>query len=238
VDDIYVWGLFDDLYPDFMPDYGSQNIDFQYPAFANLYGKLFLKKSSFPNNSSFISITNRLFHYFGDAYLQLNSEFPEDIQITHPKSIVPGQSHITIEAEDNSCIALYIDSQLIAKGKPENGEVTLHFMPQYEGSKIKVVATKQNHFRHESFVTVTNNIGIDENHETSFDIFPNPCREKISISGMEIRNVKIYNILGVEVKNIESQDSDKMEIDISDLSDGIYFVLINNHISSRIQKTR
>lgn len=237
VNDIYVWGLFDYLYPDFMPDYGSQNIDFQYPAFANLYGKLFLKKSSFPNNSSYISITNRLFHYFGDAYLQLNSEFPENISINHPASILPGQSHITIEAEDNSCIALSIDSQLIAKGKPENGKVTLHFMPQYEGTKIKVVATKQNHFRHESFVTVTNNIGIDENHETSFNIFPNPSKGKFTINGIKIDNIKIYNILGVEVKNIESSNSDKLEIDISDLNDGIYLVLVNNQISRKIQKT-
>ena len=148
------------------------------------------------------------------------------------------ESHITIEAEDNTCIALSIDSQLIAKGKPENGKVTLHFMPQYEGKKIKVVATKQNHFRHESFVTVISNIGINENQERAFEIFPNPCKEKISISGMEIRNVKIYNILGVEVKNIESSNSDKLEIDISDLNDGIYLVLINNHIPSRIQKTK
>lgn len=238
VNDTYVWGLFDYLYPDFMPDYGSQNIDFQYPAFANLYGKLYLKKSSFPSNADYVNITNRLFHYFGDAFLQLNSEMPREISISHPETILPGQDHITIEAEDNAVVALSIDKQLIAKEKSVNGKVTLNFMPQYSGTIIKVVATKQNHFRHESYIKVTDGIEIEieDNPETEFDIYPNPCSGSFNISGKKIRNIKIFNVLGEPVKEFIFPYSTTATVDINDLSDGIFLVLVNDSVSMKIQK--
>lgn len=238
VNDTYVWGVFDCLYPDFMPDYGPQDIDFQYPAFANLYGKIFLKKSSFPSNKKYVAITNRLFHYFGDAYLQLNSEMPQELHVSHPKTILPEHGYVTIEADDNTHIALSVDNQMIARGKTKNGKVTMFFIPQPEGTSVKVVATKQNHFRHESRISVTKNIGIDENQEAIVEIYPNPCSGKMCIKCDDICNIKVFNILGREMKNIEFSHSDKVDVDISDLSDGIYLVLINNHISSRIQKTK
>lgn len=237
VNDTYVWGLFDYLYPDFMPDYGSQNIDFQYPAFANLYGKLFLKKSSFPSNTDYIAITNRLFHYFGDAFLQLNTEIPKEISVNHLKTILPGQRFVTVEADEGATIALSVDSQLIAKGKAANGRVTLHLAPLSNGTIIKVVATKQNHFRHESYIRVTDNHEIGDNG-TEFQFYPNPFADNIRISGKNIKSIKIINALGVMVKEFEFPYSSNADINMSDLSDGVYLVLVNDYFSWKIQKTK
>lgn len=238
VNDTYVWGLFDYLYPDFMPDYGAQHIDFQYPAFANLFGKLFLKKSSFPANPDCVGITNRLFHYFGDAFLQLNSEVPNELSISHPNTITPGHKQVTINADDNTNIALSVNSKLIAKGKSSEGKVCLDFSPQKEGTVIKVVATKQNHRRHESYIKVSNNIGIEEIQETTLDIYPNPTKGELTISGDGICNIKIFNILGRKVRDVEFLGSDKVVIDISDLSDGIYLIMVNDIAMCKFHKSR
>ena len=52
VNDTYVWGLYDNMWPDFMPDYGttpeSRGV---LPAFGNAGGKYFLQQSSWPYNT-------------------------------------------------------------------------------------------------------------------------------------------------------------------------------------------
>ncbi|MEO8759789.1 MAG: T9SS type A sorting domain-containing protein [Bacteroidia bacterium] len=68
-------------------------------------------------------------------------------------------------------------------------------------------------------------LGIKEvNHSTAFTIYPNPASNNITISSdKELETITIYNTLGEVVfqtknKNIQQQ------IDISTLTDGIYFV--------------
>jgi len=229
VNDTYVWGFFDYLYPDFMPNYGTQNIDFQRPAFANAYGKYFLKQSSFPYNASFKNITNNLFHYFGDAYLQLYSEVPRQLTVTHPENINQGEMMVTIKADEDAVIALSVDNQLIARGKSNGEEMTLHYTSILnEGDIIKVVATKQNHYRHESFIVVSNNIGIEEIQNDNFKIYPNPVNDMLHIEGDNINNIKIINVLGQEMisKNTDF-NANIHTIDCQNLHDGIYFIVIS-----------
>ena len=226
VNDTYVWGFVDYLYPDFLPDYG-ESFDFQYPAFANAYGKYYLQHSVFPSNAGMKPITYHLFHYFGDAYLQLYSEVPQQLAITHPETVLPGTMYITFHADDGAHIAISVDNELIARGKTDGGNLTLHYTNVLkEGDVIKVVATKQNRFRHESYISVTKHIGIDENSLADFSIYPNPTHDILHIEGKDIDNVVIFNVLGQVVKNIANNSGDNIEIDCNDMPAGIYFVEI------------
>ena len=227
VNDTYVWGFFDYLYPDFLPDYGPQNFDFQYPAFANAYGKYYLQQSAFPSNGVMKPITHRLFHYFGDAYLQLNSEMPQQIAIAHPDYIRPGTMDITIHADEGTHIALSVDNELIARGRSDGSPLTLHFTTLLnENDVVKVVATKQNHFRHESYIEVNSNLAIDESVFADVSIYPNPTHDILHIEGSDIDNISIFNVLGQEIKNIANNSDDIIKIDCSDLPNGVYFVEI------------
>lgn len=226
VNDTYVWGFVDYLYPDFLPDYG-ESFDFQYPAFANAYGKYYLQQSAFPSNADMKPITYHLFHYFGDAYLQLNSEVPQHIAITYPETVLPGTMYITFHADEGSHIALSVDNKLIARGKTDSDILTLHFTNILkEGDIIKVVATKQNHYRHESYINVTKHIGIDEHSLSDFIIYPNPTHDILHIEGNDIDNIVIFNVLGQEIKNIANNSGENVEIDCSDMQNGVYFVKI------------
>ena len=226
VNDTYVWGFFDYLYPDFMPEYGPQHFDFQYPAFANAYGKYFLQQSSFPYNASMKTLTNNLFHYFGDAYLQLYSEVPQHLVVEHPQSVRPGTTTISIAADESSFIALSLDNHLIARGKSDGSPLTLSFTNILkEGDTLIVVATKQNHYRHESHIVVSDNIGIDELSE-SFSIYPNPTQSILHIQGINTNNIMIVNPLGQVFTVPTSLHDDNVELDCSSLTKGIYFIVI------------
>ena len=233
VNDTYVWGFFDYLYPDFMPDYGPQSFDFKYPAFANAYGKYFLQQSEFPFNASMKPVTYNLFHYFGDAFLQLYSDVPQQLTITHPENIRHGQRDITIHADECTHIALSVDNQLIARGKSNGNPLTLHFTDiLHEGEIIKVVATKQNHYRHESYINVTNSIGIDEIESDEFKIYPTITNNILHIEGNDIKNIVIFNILGQKIQTFENNTDSPTEIDCSSLPNGIYFIIISGKTTS------
>lgn len=230
VNDTYVWGFFDYLYPDFMPDYGPQSFDFKYPAFANAYGKYYLQQSTFPYNASYKPLTYNLFHYFGDAFLQLYTEVAQQITVFHPESIRPDDTQITVQADEGAFVALSIDNQLIARGKSNGDAMTFNFLlPFNDGTVIKVVATKQDCYRHESEIMVTDNIGFGEIYGyDNFKVYPNPTDNTLYIEGYNIHNIRIINVLGQEVKSIgNSHDSDIISIDCSNLNHGVYHVIIS-----------
>lgn len=229
VNDTYVWGWFDYLFPDFMPSYGSSEIDFKYPAFANAYGKYFLHQSSFPSNGYLKTLTNNLFHYFGDAYLQLYTEVPRHLTVQHQSSVPTGSMQIDITADEGAIVALSVDGNLIARRKSNGNPMTLRFpMPLAEGTVVKVVATKQNHFRHESFISVGNIIGINEVTSQTAVLYPNPTTGLLHIEGQNIRDIIISNILGQPVKKLTfDSDVDSVDLDCSNLPDGVYVIRIN-----------
>ncbi|KPJ51667.1 hypothetical protein AMJ39_09515, partial [candidate division TA06 bacterium DG_24] len=73
VNDTYVWGYYDLMWPDFMPDYPVYPSPPLYPytnlmpGFGNVSGKYFLQQSSWPYNTSNKNHTYHLFHMHGDA---------------------------------------------------------------------------------------------------------------------------------------------------------------------------
>lgn len=239
VNDTYVWGFFDYLYPDFMPDYGPQQLDFQYPAFANSYGKYYLHQSTFPYNASMKTITNNLFHYFGDAYLQLYSDVPQTLTVNHPDRINPKDGQFTIQADAGSIVALSVDNQLFARKKSDGNDFLITLPEQYgEGTIIKVVATKQNHYRHESQIIITENIGIAESLcDNNIKVYPNPVDKLLYIECQNTNNIKIFNTLGQQIQNIYySQDSDMTIIDCEHLNHGIYYIIITGGQNTVVRK--
>jgi hypothetical protein len=88
VNDTYVWGMIDNMWPNFMPQYGStpgsRGI---LPAFGNAAGKYFLQQSNWPYNTNNKQVTYNLFHHHGDAFLRVCSEVPQTISATYEPTI-------------------------------------------------------------------------------------------------------------------------------------------------------
>lgn len=73
-----------------------------------------------------------------------------------------------------------------------------------------------------------NGTDVPEMAEKTFDLYPNPANDKIHINGIEGQNkVEIFNLFGTSVKTFQATGD--LEINISDLSAGLYIIRIGQH---------
>ena len=77
-------------------------------------------------------------------------------------------------------------------------------------------------------------LSIDEYSNEVFSIYPNPTSDILNISllNQSIKEVKIINLQGINVKEIITNN----QIDVSDLTTGMYFVKIESEENSVIKK--
>lgn len=64
--------------------------------------------------------------------------------------------------------------------------------------------------------------GLDETSENNVSVYPNPAKHNLYISAKDVKVTEIYNIRGSKIKSFGNLNN----IDISDLSDGIYMVRV------------
>lgn len=72
-------------------------------------------------------------------------------------------------------------------------------------------------------------LGNDDIATAQTVLFPNPTNDKVTISnGTNLETVTIYNVLGAEVMQQNNINSKSIQIDLSDLSSGVYLVKVLN----------
>ena len=149
VNDVYVWGAYDNMWPDFMPSYGTEHATaFIRPAFGNAAGKYFLSQSSWTDDYV-KEITYYLFHQHGDAYMTLYSEMPQYLNVEMLPILVAGSGQYQIKVDEDATICLTVNGQIIGfdygTGTTQNVTVT----PQIPGTTVKLTVLKQNYYRYE-----------------------------------------------------------------------------------------
>jgi len=155
VNDAFTWGMYDNMFPDFMPAYGMpiQERDFL-PAFGNASGKYFLQQSAWPYNTGNKEVTYHLFHHHGDAFLNVYSEVPQNMMVSVNPILYAGATEFSIQAPEGAFVALTVDGTIIgtatATGTPQN----ITIAPQVPPSIVKLVITKQNYYRYEQNIEV------------------------------------------------------------------------------------
>lgn len=155
VNDTYVWGMFDNMWPDFMPDINAPPVPRgQLPAFGNAGGKYFLQSSQWPYNTDNKEVTYNLFHHHGDAFLTLFSEVPQELTVSHNPILYSGESTYTVTADEDSYIALTVNGEIIGTGEGTGAPAQIGIIPQLPPNQMHVTITKQNHFRYTSVVDV------------------------------------------------------------------------------------
>ncbi|MFH1120747.1 MAG: C25 family cysteine peptidase [Bacteroidota bacterium] len=156
VNDTYVWGLIDNMWPNFMPQYGttpeSRGV---LPAFGNAAGKYFLQQSNWPYNTDNKEVTYNLFHMHGDAFLKVCTEVPQIISATYNNFIYENETNFTITASPNSLICLSSNGVILGTGVTGfQNTIDITIPPMMAGSRIKVTITRPNCNRYEGWVDV------------------------------------------------------------------------------------
>ena len=152
VNDIYVWGSYDNMWPDFMPTYGTQHAsNFVRPAFGNAAGKYFLRQSSW-TDEDWKQITYYLFHQHGDAYMTLYTEVPQELDVTMLPVLYSGSDQYTVKADEGATICLTANGQIIGFDIATGDTQTVAVTPQEIGTIVKLTITKQDYYRYEHLI--------------------------------------------------------------------------------------
>ena len=142
---------------------------------------------------------------------------------------------------------IYVDGELIEGNYNldtfySNEEIVESIMPlDYQGHTAEVVAVYE-----DGITSVGTIILIDENWDNveefedavRFNVYPNPAKDVVKVSTVNSQQstVRIYNILGMLVEEIEI-NSKETEINVSDYNPGVYFISIeteNGDVTKKI----
>ena len=100
-----------------------------------------------------------------------------------------------------------------------------------EGERTTTVVVTAEDGTTTSVYTITFNVITDINQSAAnrLSVYPNPARDQIVIKGLDsgMSEIKILDITGKVVKNV-NVSGDRMNVDISDLKAGYYFIKANN----------
>jgi len=156
VNDTYLWGVLDNLWPNFMPaqttNPPSRGI---LPAFGMAAGKFFLKQSSWPSNPGQKIITYNIFHMFGDAFCTVYSEVPQALTAVHDNTIMLNSTTFSITTNEDAFIALTVNDSIIATGYGTgSAPVVLNIPVLPLWTEVLVTITKQNYYRYSHLVDV------------------------------------------------------------------------------------
>jgi len=154
VNDVYMWGVMDNMWPDFLPNLGTNatDCDFILPAFANAAGKLFLFQNNWAYNYQNKPVTYNLFHAHGGAFMNIYSEVPQNLTVAHDDVLVNGAEEFVVTADAGSFIGLSVDGQVIGSGVGTGSPLAISIPSQDPNKVMKVTVTKQNSFRYSSDV--------------------------------------------------------------------------------------
>jgi hypothetical protein len=155
VNDTYVWGMYDNMWPEFMPDYGtnpeSRGV---LPAFGNAAGKYFLQQSNWPSNPGNKEVTYYLFHAHGDAFTDVYYNMPQALDVEHDEVMVSSVDFFTVKANEGSFICLTNGEEIIGTATGTGDYLDIPVIPQEPGAFIDIVITKQNYFRYSTTIMV------------------------------------------------------------------------------------
>lgn len=87
------------------------------------------------------------------------------------------------------------------------------------------------------FTVPLNGVGIIESSKVSFNMFPNPVGNLLTIEKLNgADRIEIYNIVGSKVNTIENIKTNTIQVKTTDLTTGVYF--INVHTQNGVQTAK
>lgn len=211
VNDTYVWGMFDNMWPDFMPQYGPMgNIAERglLPGFGNAAGKYFLQQSSWPYNTNNKTVTYHLFHLHGDAFMTLYSEVPQDLTIIHDGVILAGLNEFTVTVDEGATVCLTVGDNIIGLAQGTGAPVTIPITPQNAGTEVVLTITKTNFYRHEETIQVIPATG-------AYCIYGTHIVQDTSGNNNGLADYNETILLNLSMRNVGMANAENVEVTLS-----------------------
>lgn len=207
-------------------------------------GELYIGDGSFPEGGHFMG-TNFIICLFDDdgtdglpgtlidsAFIEVNNYEWIEFDTIFNSIITEGDFYIAMLQTTSSpdCAPIGVDTDLPSVyqsyAKQPDGE---WLVSPYQDFMIRAYVTN---------VTGINNIINNEN----VAVYPNPAIKNISISSeKKINEIRIIDLQGKQVLKLENLDTEKCDIDVSKLKEGVYFIMImhdNKMVSKKLIITK
>jgi hypothetical protein len=209
VNDTFVWGMYDNMWPDFLPTYNSTPVERGVlPAFANSAGKYFLQQSAWPYNPAQKAVTYALFHHHGDAFTTIYSEVPQNLTVSHDPVLMNAISIFNVTANDGALIALSVEGELIGVGEGTGSPVSVTIDPQNPPTVVTLVITLQNYYRYEVEIPVIPSAG-------PYVVYDSYTINDGSGNGNGMLDYDETVTLDFTVSNVGSEQADNVSVTIS-----------------------
>ena len=163
VNDAFVWGVYDLFDGDFMPDYGPfqpaapQTGNWK-PAFGNVAGKYFLAQSSWPYNPESKDITYTMFTAHCDAFLNIFTQVPQAMNVSHQDVQLAGATSFFINAPAGTTISLTkgegSELEIVAVATATGSNQEIEIPMQVPPTILHLTVTGQNYLRYEANIEV------------------------------------------------------------------------------------
>ena len=122
---------------------------------------------------------------------------------------------------------------------PITGETEQDFLPTVDGNYaceitldlcIDTTACK--------FVEAASVVGLNEEKGNYISVYPNPVSDKLSITNSknELMSIRLFNVLGNEIKIDQKEASESFQIDTSQFSKGIYYLRVTTKEGDFVRK--
>ncbi len=191
-----------------------------------------------------------------DANLVIVSDFSEEVGLLLSEDNIPDYNDIlapenlTATAKSKSSIELSWDavnnasSYFVYYNDNEIANITgtTYLVENLEAGKeycytVTAMGSSSESDPSEEACATTSGESLAEN-TSSFNIFPNPATDNLSIeANEEITEVNIYNILGVNVYNEQcTMNNLQLDINISDFNNGVYFVKVKTNNTEIVKR--
>ena len=209
VSDVYTWGAYDNMWPDFMPDYGSSpEPRGVLPAFACAAGKYFLQQSSWPSNANSKEATYHLFHHHGDAFTTVFTTIPQNLTVSHEPFLYMGETTFDVTADVDALIALSVNGELIGTGTGTGAPVSITIPVQAPPDQVLVTVTKQDYYRYEAYVEVLPATG-------PYVVFNAVTINDESGNGNGIMETSESILASITVKNVGVEDAENVLVTLA-----------------------
>jgi hypothetical protein len=159
VNDTYIFGLFDYMWPSFDPGHGNPGPITLNPCFANASAKYYLYSSTWPYNTSDKTVTYHLFHHHGDPFNTIYSEVPMNLAVVHDPVLLAGVNTFTVSANQGALIGLTVDDEIIGVGEGTGAPVPINIVPQLPGNTMLVTITKPDYYRYSQEISIITTSG-------------------------------------------------------------------------------
>jgi hypothetical protein len=133
--------------------------------------------------------------------------------------------------EDQGTFADYETLDVAIDMTPYIGEAAVQVRFHYVGNDADSISVDD--------VSITGTLGVNQILSSSFSTFPNPVNDVITLTNAEsttVDSISISDINGRTVKSIAVNNLSEIQINVADLTAGVYLMNINSNAGKAVKK--